>query len=470
MISGGTFGSSGYLSRAAAAASSSRGVARGAENNNKAPPPRRRGGFAPPPRRATPRANRARRGTAAGSSGGRGATRGATTATDAIGRARVTARGGVGDASDAFDDGSLFIIVSTLLLRHDRQIYFACGSRAHTHTHNRAARPVERRSSRRTERRSNAPPSSPSVSDVYDRRRALGFVRPRGAALPSPASNVRRSREFASIRSDRHGCARHRASPFRRRSRRRTVDPFGYLVYSHPTAASTRTTSLTLSPSLSSHQPPPRRARERRLGRFRGGRRSVPRRRGPRRAPRRRGGRRGRGGRGDPRHREGDESRPDAGRRARVGRRRRRKIRAQGAQRVRPAHLRDRTSACASASVPRGERHEEHQEGEPRRPRENWEVAKTTPFAELPESRGDSGWSATHPDWTLEDLRKAFEAANDAQNDVVGVDARLPRRAQGQAGRVGSAGIRRGDARGSRGVEGVAEAQADGQDVRRRGR
>ena len=50
---------------------------------------------------------------------------------------------------------------------------------------------------------------------------------------------------------------------------------------------------------------------------------------------------------------------------------------------------------------------------------ESWEVAKTTPFAELPESRGDSGWSAAHPDWTLEDLRKAFEAANDTQNDVV---------------------------------------------------
>jgi hypothetical protein len=50
---------------------------------------------------------------------------------------------------------------------------------------------------------------------------------------------------------------------------------------------------------------------------------------------------------------------------------------------------------------------------------ESWEVAKTTPFAELPESRGDFGWSAAHPDWTLEDLRKAFEAANDAQNDVV---------------------------------------------------
>ena len=50
---------------------------------------------------------------------------------------------------------------------------------------------------------------------------------------------------------------------------------------------------------------------------------------------------------------------------------------------------------------------------------ESWEVAKTTPFAELPESRGDFGWSAAHPDWTLEDLRKAFEAANDTQNDVV---------------------------------------------------
>ena len=47
---------------------------------------------------------------------------------------------------------------------------------------------------------------------------------------------------------------------------------------------------------------------------------------------------------------------------------------------------------------------------------ESWEVAKTTPFAEFPEF---ANWSAAHPDWTLEDMKKDSKAVNDVSNNVI---------------------------------------------------